>query len=63
MWGHPPALTADVPPQPGTHDDEQDEVDEVVEGVSVHDKVHDVDPALQRDDLGRLQRAGYFRAP
>ena len=39
-----------------THDDEEDEVDEVVEGVSIHHKVHDVDPALQRDDLERVQR-------
>lgn len=35
----------------GTYDDEKDEVDEIVEGVSVHHKVHDVHPALQRDHL------------
>lgn len=35
----------------GTYDDQQDEVDKIVEGVSVHDKVHDVHPAFQRDHL------------
>lgn len=34
-----------------THNDQEDEVDEVVEGVCIHDKVHDVHPAFQRDDL------------
>lgn len=29
-----------------TYDDEEDEVDEVVKGVSVHDVVHDVHPAF-----------------
>jgi hypothetical protein len=39
-----------------THDDEKNEVDEVVEGMSIHHKVHDVDPALQCDDLWRQER-------
>lgn len=39
-----------------THDDEKNEVDEVVEGVGIHHKVHDVDPALQCDDLWRQER-------
>jgi len=34
-----------------THNNQEDEVDEVVEGVCVHDKVHDVYPAFQCDDL------------
>lgn len=34
-----------------TYNDEKDEVDEIVEGVSIHYKVHDVHPALQRDHL------------
>lgn len=34
-----------------THNDQKDEVDEVVEGVCIHDEVHDVHPAFQRDDL------------
>lgn len=46
-----------------TYYDEQDKIDEVVEGVSIHHKVHDVDPALQRDDLGRLQRGRLFLGP
>lgn len=41
-----------------THNDEEDEVDEVVERVGIHDVVHDVHPALQCDDLGR-QAAGH----
>lgn len=39
-----------------THDDEENEVDEVIEGMSIHHKVHDVDPALQCDDLRRQER-------
>lgn len=39
-----------------TYDDEEDEIDEVVEGVSVHDVVHDVHPTLQCDDLKPVQR-------
>lgn len=35
----------------GTYNDEQDEIDEIVEGVSIHHKVHDVHPALQSDHL------------
>lgn len=35
-----------------THNDEQNEVDEVVEGVGIHDVVHNVHPALQCDHLG-----------
>lgn len=31
--------------------DQEDEVDEVVKGVCIHHKVHDVHPALQSDDL------------
>ncbi len=34
-----------------TYNDEEYEVDEVVEGMSVHDVVHDLHPALQRDHL------------
>lgn len=34
-----------------TYNDEKDEVDEIVEGVSIHDKIHYVHPALQRDHL------------
>lgn len=34
-----------------THDDEQNEVDEVVEGVGVHDIIHDLHPALQGNHL------------
>lgn len=34
-----------------TYDDEQNEVDEVVEGVGVHDIVHDLHPTFQGDDL------------
>lgn len=37
----------------GTYNDQQDEVDKIVEGVSVHDEVHDVHPALQSDHLER----------
>lgn len=29
-----------------TYNDEQDEVDKVVEGVGIHHKVHNVNPAL-----------------
>ena len=34
-----------------TYDDEEDEVDEVVEGMGVHHIVHDLHPALQGDHL------------
>ena len=34
-----------------TYNDEEDEVDEVVEGVGIHDVVHDLHPALQSDHL------------
>lgn len=33
------------------YDDEEDEVDEVVKRMSIHDVVHDVYPAFQSDDL------------
>lgn len=35
----------------GTHNDQENEIDEVVEGMSIHDEVHDIYPALQGDDL------------
>lgn len=34
-----------------THNDQENEIDEVVEGMSIHDEVHDIYPALQGDDL------------
>ena len=34
-----------------TYDDQQNEVDEVVEGMSIHHIVHDLHPALQSDHL------------
>lgn len=34
-----------------TYDNQQDEVDEVVEGMSIHHIVHDLHPALQSDHL------------
>lgn len=34
-----------------TYNDEQNEVDEVVEGVSIHNIIHDLHPTLQSDDL------------
>lgn len=38
-----------------TYDDEQNEVDEVVEGVGIHDVVHDLHPTFQGDHLqGRV---------
>lgn len=38
-----------------TYDDEQNEVDEVVEGVGVHDIIHDLHPTFQGDHLqGRV---------
>lgn len=34
-----------------TYNDEEDEIDEVVEGVGIHDIVHDLHPAFQCDHL------------
>lgn len=39
-----------------THNDQEDEVDEVVERVCIHDKVHDVHPTFQCDDLVEIGR-------
>lgn len=46
-----------------THDDEKNEVDEVVEGVGIHHKVHDVDPALQCDNLWWQERRLTLKPP
>lgn len=41
-----------------TYNNQQDEVDEVVEGMSIHHVVHDLHPALQSDHLSRKQMTG-----
>lgn len=41
-----------------TYNDQQNEVDEVVEGMCVHHVVHDLHPALQGDDLRLEEEAG-----
>lgn len=46
-----------------TYDDEEYEVDEVVEGMSVHDVVHDLHPALQRDHLHKPEHNQALYAP
>lgn len=35
----------------GTYNNEQYKIYKIVEGVSIHDIVHDIDPSLQCDDL------------
>lgn len=34
-----------------THNDQENEIDEVVEGMGIHDEVHYIYPTLQGDDL------------
>lgn len=39
-----------------TYDDEEYKIDEVVEGMRIHDVVHDFHPALQRDHLHKTDQ-------
>jgi len=43
---HASSLNTCMPTYKKTYDDEEYEVDEVVEGMSVHDVVHDLHPTL-----------------
>lgn len=42
-----------------TYNDKQNEVDEVVEGVGIHDVVHDLHPTFQGDHLQGRVGHGY----
>lgn len=50
-WSTSPWSLRGEPSFPDTYYDEQDKIDEVVEGVSIHHVVHDLHPALQSDHL------------
>lgn len=44
--------------QGDTYDNEQYKIYKIVEGVSIHDIVHDIDPSFQCDNLVRKTQRG-----